>query len=243
MLAVNCRSSTSSRSISKSGVSPWSREDQSRRVRAGDLPAELGADRAPGARDQHGLAREVGRDRLQVDLDRLAAEDVLDLDRTDLRGEVVLVGDQLVEAGERLHGNALPARDLDDMLALLARGGRDRDQELVRPVVAQDVRELVRRPEHADAVDAEVLLARVVVDDPDRRVAELARALHLLDHELTRVAGADDDHFLAAGDQSRRATAARRCSVPGDASRRRARGAARRPSARRLAGAGARTDR
>ena len=90
------------------------------------------------------------------------------------------------------------------MLALLARGGRDRDQELVRPVVAEDVRELVRRPEHADTVDAEVLLARVVVDDPDRRVAELARALHLLDHELARVAGADDDHFLASGDQPRR---------------------------------------
>ena len=49
-----------------------------------------------------------------------------------------------------------------------------------------------------------VLLARVVVDDADRRVPERPRLLHLADHELARVARADDDHFLAAGDEARR---------------------------------------
>jgi hypothetical protein len=49
-----------------------------------------------------------------------------------------------------------------------AGGGRDRDQHLVRAVVAQDVGELVGRAEDAHAVDAEVLLARVVVDQADR---------------------------------------------------------------------------
>ena len=61
--------------------------------------------------------------------------------------------------------------------------------------------QLVGRAEHADAVDAQVLLARVVVDQADRRVAELAVALHLPDHELARVAGADDQHLLAARDE------------------------------------------
>src|SRR5438874_878640 len=49
----------------------------------------------------------------------------------------------------------------------------------------------------------EVLLALVVVDQPDRRVAELAVALQLADHELARVARADDQHFLPARDEAR----------------------------------------
>src|SRR5918997_1586510 len=137
MLAVNCRSSTSSRSISKSGVSPWS----TRITRAG-------------------FARAIWR-----------------------------------------HSSA--PRDLDDALARLARSGRDRDQQLVGTVVAENVGQLVGRSDDADAVDPEVLLARVVVDDPDRRVAELARPLHLPDHELARVPRADHDHLLAARNEAR----------------------------------------
>jgi hypothetical protein len=67
------------------------------------------------------------------------------------------------------------------------------------------VRQIVRRPEHADPVQADVLLARVVVDQPDRRVAEPRRLQHLANHELGRVTRADDDHFLAARDQRGRA--------------------------------------
>ena len=67
------------------------------------------------------------------------------------------------------------------------------------------MRELVGRAEDAHAVQPKILLARVVVDDPDRRVAEGARLLHLADHELAGVTGADDDHLLAACDEARRA--------------------------------------
>ena len=85
--------------------------------------------------------------------------------------------------------------------AHLAVGGGNRDQQLVRPVVAQHVRELVGGAEHAYAVHAQVPLARVVVDDPDRRVAERAVPLELADHELARVAGSDDHDLLAARHQ------------------------------------------
>ena len=175
------------------------------RAHACDLTAELRADRPARAGDEDGLACQVLRDRADVDLDRLAPEHVLDLDGPDLAGEVEIARDQLVQAGQRLDGNARVLRDLDDPLARLARGGRDRDQHLVRRVVAQDVRQVVVVPEHADAVQADVLLARVVVDQPDRRVAEPRRLQHLANHELGRVARADDDHFLAARDQRRRA--------------------------------------
>ena len=63
------------------------------------------------------------------------------------------------------------------------------------------MRQLRGRPEHANAVETEVLLARIVVDQADRRVAEAGRALHLADDELGGVARTDDDHFLAARDE------------------------------------------
>jgi hypothetical protein len=60
---------------------------------------------------------------------------------------------------------------------------------------------LGNRPEHAHAVHAQVLLAWVVVDEPDRRIAQLAVALHLADQQLPRVTCAHDQHLLAARDQ------------------------------------------
>ena len=52
-------------------------------------------------------------------------------------------------------------------------------------------------------MDTQVPLARVVVDQADRRVAELPVALELPDHELAGVAGARDEHLLAPRDQGR----------------------------------------
>ena len=93
----------------------------------------------------------------------------------------------------------------DDALARVARGGRDRDQELVRAAFAQKLRQLLGRAEHAHAVEAQVLLARVVVDEPDRGVADRRVAVHLAQDQLRRVAGADDDDLLAARDDRARA--------------------------------------
>ena len=69
---------------------------------AGDLAAELRADRPAGAGHDHGLTVEIRADRVQVDVDGLAAEHVLDLHRPDLAGEVDVAGDQLMEARQRL---------------------------------------------------------------------------------------------------------------------------------------------
>ena len=119
---------------------------------------------------------------------------------TDLAGEAEVAGDELVEPRQRLDHDAQLLRRLDDPPAHLARDGRHRDQHLVGAMLAQHVRQLVDRAEHADAHDPRVPLARVVVDEPDRRVVEHPRALHLLDDQAARVAGADDDHLLAARD-------------------------------------------
>ena len=154
-----------------------------------------------GAGDEDGGVGDVRRDRVQVDLDRLPAEHVLHLHRPDLTREVQVAGDQLVDPRQRLDRNGRLAGDVHDTLAHRARRGGNRDQHLVRAVLAEDPRQLVRRSEHAHVVQAEVLLARVVVDQADRRVAERRALQHLLDDQLRRVAGTDDDHLLAARDQ------------------------------------------
>ena len=78
-------------------------EHEPRRPDPRDLAAELGADRAARAGDEDGLAGEVLRDRAHVDLDRLAAEHVLHLNRPDLPREIEIAGDQLVQPRQRLH--------------------------------------------------------------------------------------------------------------------------------------------
>ncbi len=107
-----------------------------------------------------------------------------------------------MEPREGLHGHALGARHLDDPPAELASSRGNRDQHLVGPVVAQDVREVVGGPQHAHAEQAHAPLARVVVDQPDRRRARELRALQLLHDQTPRVSRADDENLLATRDDS-----------------------------------------
>src|SRR4029077_12807468 len=140
--------------------------------------------------DEHGLALEERGDAVEVDLHLLAAEDVLDLHGADLRAEVESAEDELVQAWEGLHRDVSGLRSLDHAAAHLAGGRWDRDQHLVRLVLADDARQLRHRPKDTNAENARVPLARVVVDEADRRVREHARPLHLLNDEATRVARA-----------------------------------------------------
>ena len=170
-----------------------------RRTEPGELPAELGADRAAGARDHHDLVRDVAGDPVEIDLDRLPAEHVLDLDGPQLGRQAGVACDELGQTGQGLDRQPGLPCGLDDPATHLAGRGRDRDQHLVRPAIANQVRQVGGRAEHPDPVQAQVPLARIVVDDADRRVAEPRVPQHLLDDELGRVAGPDDDRLLAAG--------------------------------------------
>ena len=177
-------------------------DDQPLAADLGDLPAELGADRAARAGHHHGLASDVRGDLAQVDVDLLAPEHVLHLHRADLPRQVHVAGDQLVEAGQRAHRDALALGHLDDPGTQAPWRRRDGDQHLVGPVVVQDSRQLVGRAEHAHALEPHVALLRVVVDQPDRREARLP--LQLAHDELGRATGADDQHLAPARDQPER---------------------------------------
>ena len=80
--------------------------------------------------------RMYGADRLEVELDLLAAEQILDRDRPDLPGKVDVAGDQLVQARQRLDRMPSPRAASTILRRMLARRGRHRDQHLVGPVVA-----------------------------------------------------------------------------------------------------------
>ena len=135
-------------------------EDDAVGAERGDLPAELGADRAARAGDEDGLAGDVRGDRGEVELDGLAPEHVLHLHLAELAREVEVAGDELVHGGQGLDRDADVAALVHDPLPRLARRGRDRDDDLVRAVVAKEVRQVVGRTEHPDPVEAQVLLAR-----------------------------------------------------------------------------------
>ena len=62
---------------------------------ARDLADELGPDRAAGAGDHHDLVLDVGADAVELHLDRLAAEDVLDLHLAQLAVELDAAAQQL----------------------------------------------------------------------------------------------------------------------------------------------------
>ena len=180
--AMKRRSCWSSRSISTSAFSEWSTSTIRSAPSGGDLAAELRADRAAGAGDEHGRAGDVGGDRGDVELDGLASEHVLDLHLAQLAGEVEVAGDQLVDARQGLHRDAGVAAGVDDAagaprpapegMAMITSSGR---------LSARSRGSSVGRAEHPDAVQAHVLLARVVVDEADRRVAEPRGLQHLPD--------------------------------------------------------------
>ena len=135
------------------------------RLGPGELAAELGADRAARAGDEHRLPRDVRGDRVQVDLHRLAAGGVLDLHRADLVREVEIAGDQLVHpAGS---STVTPSALATSTIRWRSRrrltgsrsGARPGRRSRSRCGSSSDVRA-------RDPVQAQVLLPRIVVDQP-----------------------------------------------------------------------------
>ncbi len=162
---------------------------------ARDLAAQLGADRAAGAGDEHDPLAQVLADALDLHPHRLAPQDVLDLDLAHLPHEPAAGLQQLEHGRHRAHRHAALAAGRDDLRAHRARRGGDRDQHLVGLDVVEHVAELVGGAEHLEpAVHPRALLARVVVDEADRPVAELRVAHDLAQQQPPAVAGADDQH-------------------------------------------------
>ena len=73
-------------------------ENELERAEPGELAAKLRANRAACTRDHDDLTGDVARDRFEIDLNWLSTQDVLDLDRTELRREIEITADKFGQA-------------------------------------------------------------------------------------------------------------------------------------------------
>ena len=167
---------------------------------AGHLAAQLRADRAAGAGDEHGLARDHLGDAGFVQLHRLAAEQVFGFDAThplDARAAVL----QLAGRGHGQHLE-LGGRGGFDGTAALCRRGAGQGHDHVGGAGTQLRRGHVGEcPQHWHATDARAALGRVVVEQAEHDPALLVNSG---EQPLGRFTGAQHDgtaHVgVAAGD-------------------------------------------
>ena len=195
------------------------------RLHARDLPAQLGADRAAGARHEHRLPGQVGAHPLQLHLHRLAAEHVLHAHLAHLPRERRRAAalQQLEHGRQRPHRDAAQAALAHDARACGPGGGGNRDDHLVGLGLAQHPRQLLLGvAAHLHPFDPQPALARVVVEKADRLQTESAVAHDLAQHQAPAVAGADDQDAalaLAPAAEGRPAGGARRSRARASARR------------------------
>ena len=165
-----------------------------RRTEARDLAAELGADRAAGAGDQHhAIAEPLGEPRA-VEHDRIAPEQVVELDRADRRQRRA-AADQLLVGRHRQRLEAVRRADLGDAPAHAVRGRRQRDDHLAHAVLLRPRGQARDRPQHPHVAQQPPVLRRVVVEQADH--APLPAARELAGEPRAGLARADDEHRLA----------------------------------------------
>ena len=113
---------------------------QQPRADAGDLAAELGADRAAGAGDEDDPVAQVGADPVELDHDRVAAEHVLDLDLAQLFVELDAAAQELEHGRQGADADLALAAGGDDLGAQRPRRRGDRDHDLVGLGLVEDRR-------------------------------------------------------------------------------------------------------
>ena len=132
-----------------------------------DLTAELGADRATGATDQHHLAGDARAEQLRIGRYGVAAEELFDSNRAKGINAGAAAGD-LLHRGHLQHGDAEGLKIVNDAAALAAAEGGDRQQHLIHiaAALAQDLGRL-----NGDAIDFAAPEPGLVVEEQFHAVA------------------------------------------------------------------------
>ena len=161
--------SRNSCSIAYSANSESSKSTSARRLEARDLAAQLGADRAAGAGDQHRLAVEEAVQAGVVEHHRIAPEQVVELDRPQRARRCTLPGDDVGRAPApsspsmpaAVHSSTARLRSpcVAPGIAMIA---------CVTPMALGDLaRPASMRPEHLHADQLGAALRRIVVEQAD----------------------------------------------------------------------------
>ena len=168
-------------------------QDERLRPKLEQLAGQLRADRAAGAGDHHHLVLHMRGEKLALRRDRIAAEQILDLDRPEVAHLDMARGD-LLERGQRLHHHGEGLERLDRGAALAAQCRGHGEQHLFDILGGDHLADLAG-PEHLDAMHHLAGERRVVVDEGDHVVAAgLVQRAEQLDADG---AGAIDDDVLA----------------------------------------------
>ncbi len=182
--------------MSKIRFSPPPEQDEEPRGRARDVPAQLAPDGASRARDEHRLAGERLPRRFEIEIDRFPSHEILDPDVPDLLDVDVPLED-LHDAGDDLEREPRLPAVLDHASHEVARGARDRDDDLVHGAARHDALELHRPPEHGASEDLPAGETGIVVEKSDHVGADLAMRGDLRGHHARGLAGSDDEDFPA----------------------------------------------
>src|SRR6185437_12516012 len=174
------------------GIFAMAEQHESRGLEGDELPAELAADRAARSGHEHRLASGHRRDRREIGLDWIAAEQVFDLDFAN-GADADAIGEDLEQAG---HGARLETRGVGGAHHFTndgARGAGHGDDELFGAPLPVDALEVSKPAEHGDAGELEPVLGAVVVDEADRFDAELGVGEELLENHFASGAGPGDE--------------------------------------------------
>lgn len=161
------------------------------------LTAELAADAAAAARDEHGLAGDVGRDLIEVDLHRLAAEQVLDVHLADLLDAHLAVG-ELADAGQCAQGAGRVVAVVEDLQLLLPGSRRDGEDDLVNVVLFRHRGDAAAAADDLHAAQIAADLVRRIVNDAHDLVFRARAGLKLAQHDGAGLTAADEHGALAA---------------------------------------------
>jgi hypothetical protein len=154
------------------------------------------SDRSAGAGDEDDPVAQVGPDPVELDDDRVATEDVLDLNVAELPVELNPAAQQLEHRRQRPHPDPALAAGGDDLAADHPRSRGDRDHDFVGLGLVEDLLDPLGGPEDPESERPHSLLAGVVVDEPDRGRAEVRVEMELADDHLAAGAGPDHQHLV-----------------------------------------------
>ena len=168
--------------------------DQLGGAEAVDLAAQLRADRAAGAGDEHPPAGEVVGDAGDVGVDLAAPEEVGGGERAD-----VVERRCGRRTGRRPAGTASTFSPASSPSCASSRTRAPSADGMAMsrtsaPALSATRGDVGPGAPHLHAADAEVRLARVVVEDRDRQVGAVGVAEHGGDHLLGALAGAEHEH-------------------------------------------------
>ena len=177
------------------------------------LTAELAADAAAAARDEHGLAGDVGRDLIEVDLHRLAAKQVLNVHLADLLDAHLAVG-ELADAGQCAQGAGCVVAVTEDLQLLLPGGRRDGKDDLVNVVLFRHRGDAAAAADDLHAAQIAADLVRRIVNDAHDLVFRARAGLKLAQRDGAGLTAANEHGALftlrACGARSGRTSAAPR---------------------------------